>query len=52
MRMFLILIILISGCAASCECKNERCGTECKNQCDGIRCIPGEPCCEKCTCKK
>lgn len=52
MRILLLLIVLFSGCAFECNCGNPNCGPRCKNQCDGQRCFPGEPCCEKCTCNK
>lgn len=53
MKIYLLLfLVFFCGCKKLiCECKNEKCGIDCKNQCDGVRCIPGEPCCEKCICR-
>lgn len=54
MRIFLILLLIaISGCTkAICNCGNIKCGDSCKNQCYETRCVPGEPCCDKCFCNK
>ena len=53
MKLIILLLIclLFIGCKPVCECKNPNCGPSCHNQCDGVRCVPGEPCCEKCICK-
>jgi len=37
---------------AACSCGCLDCGKSCVNQCDGMRCIPGEKCCDNCICKK
>jgi len=56
MRTFFLILLLSLFCIGckevSCKCGNEKCGSECKNQCDGLRCIPGDPCCDKCICRK
>lgn len=52
-KIIILILLLISGCSKLvCECKCENCGEACKNQCDGLRCIPGESCCDNCICKK
>lgn len=53
MRILILFLILFCGCAKKvCDCGSLNCGPNCKNQCDGSRCIPGEPCCDKCFCNK
>lgn len=56
MRLLTIIFILLllSGCNKEipCGCVCSKCGIECRNHCEGIRCIPGEPCCNKCICPK
>lgn len=57
MRFSLLLFACLAvatfgGCKQECKCGCSNCGKSCVNQCDGVRCIPGDKCCDSCTCKK
>ena len=52
MRLLFLLLVFLFGCKVECKCNCLDCGIKCKNKCEGNRCIPGDPCCDKCICNK
>lgn len=52
--LFFLTVLFFMSCSGEnpCQCGNPKCGTECRNRCEGTRCILGTPCCDKCECYK
>ena len=48
--ILLIFALFIVACKPVCTCDNVNCGPSCRNKCEGNRCYPGIPCCDKCIC--
>jgi len=47
----LFLVLFIASCnTIVCTCGNVNCGPDCRNKCEGDKCYPGVPCCDKCIC--